>query len=408
MFASLQTRAPFSGAPKSVNTGRRVGIYAVAVLFSSVLAGCSLFKSNDVEDETKPAALVDIKAEQHFDKVWSHGVGNGQGKLYNRLRPAIVGDHIYAAANNGDVEAFDRLTGHSLWDIDLDVTLTGGVGAGGDVVALVADNGMVFGLNAATGAQLWKTPVNSEVLAAPQTDGHIVIVLTIDGHLKGLDAMTGVERWSYAASAPSLSLRASGAPVLISGVVVAGFANGRLIAVNADNGKPLWEARAATAKGSSEIERLVDISSDLRVSEGILYVVSYQGSLSAFDLQSGRKLWDRDASSYVGIGEGYSALFVVDPKGNITAVGKKDQAVRWEQGVLARRQLSGAEAWQDFVAVGDIEGYVHLLSQADGHFVAREKVDGDGVRVQPIAVGDMLYVFGNSGKVAAYKLEAQK
>lgn len=408
MFASPQSLALNFGERKSVNAMRRVGICVITVLLSSALGGCSLFKSDDAEDETKPAALVDIKAEQRFDKVWSHGVGNGQGSLYNRLRPAIVGDHLYAAANNGDVEAFDRLTGRSLWDIDLDVSLTGGVGAGGDLVVVAADNGTVFGLNAATGAQLWKASVNSEVLAAPQTDGNIVVVSTIDGHLKGLDAATGAERWSYAASAPALSLRASGTPVLVNGLVVAGFANGRVTAVNAENGKPLWDARAAIAKGSSEIERLVDIATDLRVSEEIVYVVSYQGSLSAFDLQSGRKLWSHEASSYVGMAEGYSALFVVDPKGSITAFGKTDQSVRWEQGVLARRQLSGAEAWQDFVAVGDIDGYVHLLSQADGHFVAREKVDGDGVRAQPIAVGDMLYVFGNSGKVAAYKLEAKK
>ena len=88
------------------------------------------------------------------------------------------------------------------------------------------------------------------------------------------------------------------------------------------------------------------------------------------------------------------------------AFAKNNQGVRWEQTALARRQLSGATAWLDYVVVGDIEGYLHLLAQNDGHFVAREKVDGDGVRAQPIAVDDMLYVFGNSGKIVAYKLEA--
>ncbi|MNR64400.1 Outer membrane protein assembly factor BamB precursor [compost metagenome] len=54
--------------------------------------------------------------------------------------------------------------------------------------------------------------------------------------------------------------------------------------------------------------------------------------------------------------------------------------------------------------VGDVEGYVHLLSQVEGRFVGREKVDGDGVRVRPLVVGNWMYVFGNSGKLVAYTI----
>lgn len=381
--------------------------YGVAIALVSLMSGCSMFSSDD-DEETKPAALVDITAEQSFDKVWSHGVGNGQGKLYYRIRPAVVGDRIYVAANNGDVEAFDRFTGKSMWDVDVDAKLTAGVGAGGGVMVVATSDGYVLGLNADNGERLWKTFVASEVLAAPQTDGELVAVVTVDGHLKGLDAKTGAERWRYAATAPALSLRASGAPVIADGVVIAGFANGKVIAVSEENGKPLWEARAAVPKGSSEIERLIDVGADLLVSDKVLYVATYQGLLSAFDVQAGRKQWEREASSYVSFGESYSSLYLADPKGTVTAFGKSEQGVRWEQTALARRQLSGVTAWGDFVAVGDIDGYVHLMAQSDGHFVGREKVDGDGVRVQPIAVDDMLYVFGNSGKIAAYKLEAKK
>lgn len=384
---------------------RRAG---TVLMLLGLLGGCSMFDSDDGEDESKPAPLVDIKAEQSFDKIWSHGVGNGQGKLYYRIRPAIVADRIFVAANNGDVEAFDRLTGKSLWDADIDVQVTAGVGAGGGVVTLASDDGRVFGLNADTGETLWKTAVGGEVIATPQTDGSLVAVVTVSGQLKGLDARTGTERWRYNATAPALSLRASGAPVIANGMVIAGFANGKVIAVNAENGKPLWEARAAIPKGSSEIERLVDVGADVLVSDGVVYVATYQGMLSAFDLQSGRKRWERDASSYVSIGESFNSLYVADQSGTVTAFGKAEQSVRWEQTALARRQLSGPVAWGDFIAVGDIEGYVHLLSQADGHFVAREKIDGDGVRAQPIAVDDVLYVFGNGGKIAAYKLEAEK
>ena len=385
---------------------RGVGTGVVLAALLGMLAGCSMFESED-DEEVEPAKLVEFEATQDFDKIWSDSVGDGQGDLFYRLRPAVVGDRIFVAGYDGEIEAFNRLDGDSLWDADIDANITAGVGAGGGLVAVGTQDGLVLALNAESGEVLWKTAVNSEVLAAPQTDGRIVAVVTIDGHLKGLDGKTGAETWSYAVTAPALILRASAAPIIVGDMVIAGFANGRVIAVNLADGKPLWEVRAGIPKGSSEIERLIDIASDPIVSDGNLFVVSYQGMLSAVDVQSGRKLWEREASSYAGIGDSYSSVYVVDPKGTVTAFAKNNQGVRWEQTALARRQLSGATAWLDYVVVGDIEGYVHVMAQNDGRFVAREKVDGDGVRVQPIAVDDMLYVFGNSGKIAAYKLEAE-
>jgi len=72
---------------------------------------------------------------------------------------------------------------------------------------------------------------------------------------------------------------------------------------------------------------------------------------------------------------------------------------------LARRQLTAPVVVSSYVAVGDFEGYLHLLAQADGRMVGRIKVDGDGLRAKPIVLGDTLFVFGNSGDLAAYKLQ---
>jgi outer membrane protein assembly factor BamB len=187
--------------------------------------------------------------------------------------------------------------------------------------------------------------------------------------------------------------------------VYAGFGSGKVVAVELADGRPLWESRVGFSQGSSEIERQVDVVGDMVLSGGTLYAVSFQGHLTALDAASGRRRWEQNASSYVALSEGISNIYVAGATGSITAFTKDNQGVRWEQTALARRQLSGTAVWNDFVAVGDLEGYVHLLSQADGRFVGRVHVDGDGVRVAPLVVDDLLYVFGNSGTIAAYRLE---
>ncbi|MBE0853538.1 outer membrane protein assembly factor BamB, partial [Escherichia coli] len=76
----------------------------------------------------------------------------------------------------------------------------------------------------------------------------------------------------------------------------------------------------------------------------------------------------------------------------------------WNNDALARRQLSAPAVFSSNVVVCDLEGYVHLLSQVDGRFVGRERVDSDGVRVRPLVVGSWMYVFGNGGKLVAYTI----
>jgi outer membrane protein assembly factor BamB len=252
---------------------------------------------------------------------------------------------------------------------------------------------------------LWHTQLDGQVLAPPQSDGNTVAVLTFSGNLVGLDAKTGVKRWNYATAAPVLSLRASAAPLIDDTAVFAGFGSGKVAAVELENGRPLWDARVGFSQGSSEIERQVDVDGDMLLSKGVLYAVSFQGRLTALEAQSGRRLWEQNASSYVGLSEGFSNIYVVGANGNITAFTKDNQGVRWEQTALARRLLSGSVVWSNFLVVGDFEGYVHLLSQVDGHFVGRVRVDSDGVRAAPLVADDMLYVFGNSGTLAAYRLE---
>lgn len=385
----------------SVTTWLRRGGLLLAA--TTLLAGCAVFGDDD--DSLKPAELTDIEREYRLDEVWSTNVGDGQGDLYNRLRPAIDGNAIYAASASGDIEAFDRVTGKRLWDRELDVPVYGGVGAGDGLVLVASGDGRVWALDAATGEPRWNVPVGSEVLAPPQIGSTVVVAQTADGRLVGLNAEDGSRRWSYAAGVPVLTLRASSTPLLYQGAVVAGFANGKVAALDLQTGKPYWETRIATPTGSSEIERLVDISGGMLVEDGVLYVAAYQGDLTAVEVRSGRRLWSRPASSHVAIAHGFDNVYVATAGDSVVALADNNQGPRWEQSALARRELGGVAVWGNVVVVGDFEGYLHLLSQADGRLVGRERVDGDGVRVAPQVAGDLLYVYGNSGDLVAYRLE---
>ena len=118
-------------------------------------------------------------------------------------------------------------------------------------------------------------------------------------------------------------------------------------------------------------------------------------------------MWQRNVSSFSGVGQGFGNIYVTDEDGTVTAYLRNGQGVRWQQDALGYRELSRPTPVSSYVAVADLEGYVHLMSQVDGTFAGRVKVDGKGARADMLADGNILYVFGNGGKLVAYEISAK-
>ncbi|BCG26748.1 MULTISPECIES: outer membrane protein assembly factor BamB [Pseudomonas] len=371
--------------------------FAALLALAVLAAGCS----SNSKKELPPAELPDITEEVQLKEVWSRSIGEGQGESYNMLVPAVDGDVIYAGDVEGLVVAIDRMSGDKLWEQELDLPVSGAVGAGYGLVLVGTLKGEVIALDASNGEEKWRARVNGEVLAPPATNGDVVVVQTQNDTLFGFDAATGNQRWIYENTPAVLTLRGTGAPIVTNRLAVAGLSSGKVIAVDVQRGLPVWEQRVAVPQGRSELDRVVDIDGGLLLSGGTLYVATYQGRVAGLDLDSGRVLWQREASSYVGVAQGFGNVYVSQASGTVEGIDERSSSALWSNDSLARRQLSAPEVFSSYVAVGDFEGYLHLLSQVDGHFVGREKIDGDGLRARPLVIGDMLYAFGNGGKLVA-------
>jgi len=373
------------------------------------LSACSTMKGwfefDDEDDPKQPAELIEIEDTVEIDKLWSQGVGDGQGEGFYKIQPVINGSTIYVAASDGSLEAFDKRSGKSLWDVELEFPLSGGVGVYADALFLGSSDGFVIKVDASSGEELWSTRLSGEVMSVPQSNGAIVVAHSLDGKLQGLDFATGDVVWTYDSTVPALTLRGSGSPLVSGDTVYVGFANGRVLAFDIATGSISWEARIAIPQGRSEIERVVDIDGTMALEGDELFVASYQGRLAALNVSDGSKLWQYDVSSFSGVSQGFNNIYVADEDGTVYAYQRTGQGERWQQGALAYRGLSRPTPVGSYVAVGDKEGYVHFMSQVDGEFVGRVEADGDGLRADMVSEDNILYVFGNSGDLIAYEIK---
>ncbi|MEH6584090.1 MAG: outer membrane protein assembly factor BamB [Halioglobus sp.] len=386
----------------------------LVALFTSMLGACGAMDtiggwfSSDEDDPRQPVELEKIEESIKIKKLWSTGVGNGQGKGLYKLIPAIKGDIIYAAAADGEVLSLNRTSGKKIWEVDLEMMVSGGVGLFDNALFLGTSEGYVMKLDADNGAVLWSTRLHGEILAAPQGDGKVVVAQTYNGKLQGLDYETGEKLWVHDSNVPVLTVRGTSTPILRNGVVYAGFANGRVLAIDSDTGAISWEVRVAISQGRSEIERIVDVDGQMDLVGNELYAASYQGRVVGIDISNGRKLWQQDVSSYSGVAQGFGNVYVTDEDGTLNAYLRNGQGLRWQQDALGFRNLSRPTTVSSYVAVADFEGVVHLISQVDGEFAGRVKADGDGVRADMLSDGNILYVYGNSGKLLAFEISAKE
>lgn len=373
---------------------------------AALLSGCTALGNlfDNPDNTTPPAELVDFEPTINVRTVWRRRVGSGAGRLFLKLRPAIDGDKVYAATRDGRVQAFDARTGESVWDSDTDSPLSGGPGIGDGLVLLGTSEGEVIALGTEEGDIKWRSRVSSEVLSSPQAAGGVTVARTIDGKLFGLSSDDGTRLWVYDRTAPVLTLRGTSSPALAEGAAIAGFDNGQVVAIALGNGQPLWETRVAVPRGRSELERMVDIDADPIIRDNAVYAVTYQGQIAALNLFSGDVIWRRDMSSHAGLGVGSQNIYVTDDASHVWALNRANSASMWRQSKLEARRVSPPAVFEEFVVVGDLDGYVHWLRREDGQFVARVRVDSASIVAAPVATRFAVYVYGSGGELAALQV----
>jgi outer membrane protein assembly factor BamB len=374
----------------------------LAILAIALLSACTSLTDlkTDISErmfgpEVKdpPMPLAEFKQKASAKILWNASVGDAP--TYN-FTPAINGKAVFAADEKGDITRVDLTTGKQAWHINAGEALSGGVGADENLVLVGTPKGMVLAFDE-NGKALWKAKVSSEVLSAPRVSAGTVVVRSGDSRIFGLSAVDGKRKWVYERATPSLTLRSSAGVTLADGAAYVGFAGGKLVALKADDGKMLWEASVALPKGVTEIERIADITS-LPVVEGrYVYAVAFQGRVAAVDRTNGRVLWNRDISSYTGMGVDASRAFIAHSGGAVYGIDSGSGKSYWRQGGLLNRQLSAPLPVGDYVAVGDVEGYMHFLSRDDGAFAARVQVDKSQVMPQLVQVDESTLIAQTRG-----------
>lgn len=386
----------------------------LALLFIVSLSGCATITGmtdavgdlfTDSDNSEPPAELTEYQPEIKLEIIWDESDGVGTDELAVNLVPAIANGRIIIADREGLVQARSLLDGELFWEVEIDMPISAGPVIDDDLLFLGTSKADVLALNTATGEAVWKQRVSSEVLALPVVADDKVLIRCTDGKDIALNRFDGKQVWSVEHNIPALSIRGEGTPVIVDDIAVIGYANGKLIAISLLDGAHVWETSIAIPRGRSEVERLTDINATPVVNGDTIFISSFKSGINAVTPVDGDVLWRNESISAIsGLSADTSYLYLSDASSDVWQLDQRNGASYWKQTDLHQRRLSVPVVYDDYVVVGDFEGYLHWLSIADGRLLGRIEITDEPIVTQPIVIDNVLYVYASDGTLAAVKV----
>jgi len=381
---------------------KRTVVFALIVGLGGLI-GCNPIERRAEKTKKSPLPVLSQSIQQPI-LVWSNHDGKGAGKLEAKCRLGLSGDTLFSVDYQGRLIALDRLTGRSQWKTDTKAPVTAGVGVSEGIVFIGTETGKVEAFRSTDGQPLWKVGIESPAMAFSQ-GRHAIYAHATNDSVYAFDLNDGHNLWHYQINTPTLMFRQVSRPVIAANKVLVGFSTGKLMALDNVTGFPEWEKEIAISKGRSDIQRMVDVNADPIVVGKTVYAVGYQGRVVALDLDTGTSLWERDLSSFSGLAVNTTSVFVSDTAGIVWAFKRNSGELLWKQEGLSGRALTAPVVMNDEIVIADEEGYLHWLSETDGSFTGRVRVDSQGIEATPMVVEGYLSVLSRSGKIATYTRE---
>lgn len=155
-----------------------------------------------------------------------------------------------------------------------------------------------------------------------------VYAAAAEGRVLALDLQTGKRVWEFSTDKDE-GLRLTGGPGAGDGLVVVGGLDGSVIALSAADGSERWRAKVRS-----------EVITSPTVFQGMVFVRSNDGRVTAFDAGSGEQRWyvDRELPSLTVRGNasltaGPGLLFAGNDDGTLTALSMQDGRMLWDQNV---------------------------------------------------------------------------
>lgn len=360
-----------------------------------------------------------LKTDATFAKQWETDFGKGNAKREFLIsRPVVNGQSIYTMDAAGRLSAFDLSNGKRLWELELkaknenirDSALKGvGLAFADNTLYAVTGYGNIYAVDAGKGSILWEKSLQLPLRIAPTVANRKLFIQSADNKFFALNTQNGDELWKYDISLENTTL-VGGAPAAYSDtydVVLAGFSNGELQAFNATIGTPLWSDILISNRQAYSSTFLTTIKAAPVIENGVVYAAGNANILTAIDIRSGTRLWEKEIGSiHTPILAG-NTLYAVSNTNDLVAIDKESGNIVWATPIELGKKPSEVTIHTPLMLAGRIvvtlsNGLIHSYMPQTGKLINTVDLDED-INAAPVVANGYILFVTTDAELIAYK-----
>lgn len=363
-----------------------------------------------------------LQADTKLKETWSKGFGEGSSKRdYLIAAPVIAYEVVFAIDSEGMVTARRLDNGKQIWKKRLkpknkaerSSSLKGaGLAEFNKKIYATTGFGGVFCLNMLTGEEIWRKDLDMPLRIAPTVNAGRVLVQSFDNTLTVLDAENGELLWKNQTDYEATTLVGGAAPAYSPemDVIIAAFSNGELQAYKASTGTPLWTDLLVSHKRTNSLSQITAIKANPVIDGDKVFAVGYNSVLTAIDLRSGARIWEREMGSTNQPWIAGDYIYVLTNNFDLLALNKQNGKIIWntaiprgddndvKNGVFG----SGPLLADNRLIVTTSNGYIFSVSPYSGEILSYVSAD-KGIELSPIMADGITIFTTNDAEMVAYK-----
>ena len=351
--------------------------------------------------------------------VWTADVGSGSSSSRILTTPPVVADgKVFAKDAESTVSAYSADTGQRIWSVTLKPEKArdtnefgGGLAWFGGKLFVTTGFAEVFCLDASTGTEVWTSMVSAPIRGAPLVFGDRVFTISIDNKLHAMAAVDGSDLWNFSALQEVAGYIGGNSPAGSGDMIVAPFTSGELVGLRLDNGRPVWnESLVGPRREARAFGNLADIRGRPVIDRGTVLAMGTAGTLTAIDLRSGQRQWERNIGGNQTPWVAGRFVFVVTGSADVAALERDTGKVKWVtplsqyQDESRRKPMiwGGPVLASDRLLVGGSTGEMLSLSPYTGEIIGKLDMRSP-LRLAPVVANRMVFVLTDSGRLIALR-----
>lgn len=398
---------------------KTIAILGIALLISAC-SSINPFASN--KPKMQPSPTITEKSQTQI--LWQQDIGQADKNNHLLLVPALVENlnAIFIAKNSSNgkfstIQRLDAQSGQITWSKEFEnpenSRLSGGVSADEDIIVVSSNKGDIFAYSTSDGSEVWKIKIPHEISQPAAIHPQFgVAIKTADNSFYLFDKTDGSQKWIYQRNSSILGVRniANRSQLaFVDSFLFSGVSGGKIIALLAENGAPIWEGIIATPKGATELDRITDVvANPLVLPDGGLCAIAYQGKITCFNMiRGGETLWQKNFSSSHNLTADQHNIYLTTDDGKIVALDIQTGSTVWQQVKLQTRNPSApiANVNDNQIVVGDAEGFIYFINAENGEFISKLKTNSGAIISAPLyfAENNTYYFQSEDGYLIAVK-----